>query len=117
MSVLDEDVVGAIGVETTSGKVILTVADHLDWADEKGHLLALQKKLNGYLAFVESGELNEVYPDSRGREPVIETASWGSSRKAARRSSRMRIPIRSEGRNVSLSLGYPAGTKKSGHAS
>ena len=84
MSVLDEDVVDAIGVETSSGKVVLTVADHLDWADEKGHLLALEKKLNAYLAFVESGELNESYPDSLGREPVIDIVGQFPIPKAGR---------------------------------
>ena len=72
MSVLDENVVDAVGIETSSGKVILTIADHLDWHDEGEHLLALQKKINAYLAFIESGELNETYPQSIGREPVID---------------------------------------------
>lgn len=72
MSVLDEQLIDAIGVETSSGKVILTVADHLDWSDETGHVLVLQKKLNAYLAFVESGQLTEAYPDSLGRKPVID---------------------------------------------
>jgi len=72
MSALDEDAIDSIGVETASGKVLLTIADHLDWADENGHVLALQKKLDAYLAFVASGELNEVYPDRLGRKPVID---------------------------------------------
>ena len=69
---MDEQSIDAIGVETSSGKVVLTIADHLDWSDESGHLLALQRKLSAYLAFVESGELNEVYPDSLGRNQVID---------------------------------------------
>jgi hypothetical protein len=39
--------------------VVLTVSDHLDWDDESNHLLLLEKKLNRYLAFIESGEVFE----------------------------------------------------------
>ena len=72
MSIEQADTVDAIGIETSSGKVILTIADHLSWEEEHDHLLALQNKINTYLAFVESGELHAVYPDSVDREPVIE---------------------------------------------
>jgi hypothetical protein len=72
MSIEQVDTVDAIGIETSSGKLILTIADHLSWEQEQDHLLALQNKINTYLGFVESGELQAVYPDSVGREPVIE---------------------------------------------
>ena len=71
MSVEEPDVVDFIGIEPASGKVVLTVADHLDWTDESAHLLALQAKLNRYLAFVESGELVESYPAAAGRSVVV----------------------------------------------
>ncbi|MGK3997188.1 DUF6572 domain-containing protein [Sorangium sp. So ce1024] len=72
MSIEQADVVDAIGIEVSSGKVILTIADHLDWEKEQEHLIALQDKINTYIAFIESGELHGAYPDSAGREPVIE---------------------------------------------
>lgn len=62
----------AIGVEASSGKVVLTISDHLDWGDETRHLTLLQDKLNAYVRFVESGELELTYPEAKGRTPVID---------------------------------------------
>jgi uncharacterized protein DUF6572 len=72
MSIEQTDMVDAIGVETETGVVILTVSDHLGWENEARHLLTLQEKLNAYLRFIESGELQEVYPDAKGRTTVID---------------------------------------------
>ena len=72
MSVEDHAVVDAIGVERHSGKVVLTISDHLDWSSEQEHLHALQEKIDTYLRFIESGELEQAYPDARGRAPVID---------------------------------------------
>jgi hypothetical protein len=69
MSIEQVNVVDAIGVDKETGQVFLTISDHLEWNDE--HLLLLQEKLNLYISFVESGELLEAYPDSKGREVVI----------------------------------------------
>lgn len=69
MSVDQTGVVDAIGVDSTTGQVVLTITDHLEWDNE--HLLLLQEKLNTYLSFVESGELLDFYPDSKGREVFI----------------------------------------------
>jgi len=71
MSVQDNGVVDIISIESQSGDVVLTVSDHLDWLDSIAHQEILQKKLNRYLAFVESGELLERYPDAKGRSVVI----------------------------------------------
>ena len=71
MSIEDTNVVDAIGVETATGDVVLTIADHLDWEDEGGHLLLLQEKLNAYLRFIESGEMNQTYPEAENRRVVI----------------------------------------------
>ena len=60
-----------IGVDKETGEVILTITDHLEWDEQNEHLLVFQEKLNSYLAFIESGELLESYPDARGRKPVI----------------------------------------------
>ena len=72
MSVEQDDVVDAVGVEKSSSKVILTISDHLDWSDTDAHLLILQAKINGYLAFIEGGQILSAYPQSKGRKPVIE---------------------------------------------
>jgi CRP-like cAMP-binding protein len=69
MSVEQLDVIDVISTDTT-GNVILAVSDHLDWSDTDQHQLILQEKLNKYLAFVESGEILESYPDAKGR-PIV----------------------------------------------
>lgn len=71
MAVDQLDGIDLIGVRRESGEVVLTISDHLDWSDSREHQLILQKKLNAYLAFVESGEILESYPDSRGRRVVF----------------------------------------------
>lgn len=69
MSIEQVNTIDAIGIGNDSGKVVLTVSDHLEWDDE--HLLLLQEKLNAYISFIESGELFDAYPDAKGRLAVI----------------------------------------------
>lgn len=70
MSVDQTDVVDGIGVDSVSGKVVLTISDHLEWSEDD-HLLQLQEKVNTYLSFVETGELLNSYPDAKGRDVLI----------------------------------------------
>ena len=70
MTICETRIVDVIGVEKDSGKVVLTVSDHLEWDHE--HLALLQEKLNVYVAFIESGELTGTYPDAAERQPVID---------------------------------------------
>ena len=70
MSVEQTDVVDIISFDRETGQVVLTISDHLDWSDSVGHQAILQKKLNTYLAFVESGEILEQYPKAKDR-PVV----------------------------------------------
>jgi hypothetical protein len=69
MSVEQTDTVDAIGTDKATGKIFLTIADHLPWNGE--HLLTLQQKLNAYLRFLESGEVYQSYPNATGRDFVI----------------------------------------------
>ena len=71
MSIEQTDVVDAIGVEKATGSVVLTISDHLSWDEEGQHLLLLQGKINTYLAFIESGDLEEAYADAANRRRVI----------------------------------------------
>jgi hypothetical protein len=72
MTVEDNTIVDAVGVDVGSGHVVLTISDHLDWDDEQDHLRTLQEKVNLYLAFIESGELVMKYPQAAGRHPRID---------------------------------------------
>jgi len=70
----DPGVVDIIGIDP-AGSVVLTVSDHLEWDDSIQHQLTLQEKLNRYLAFIESGEILESYPDAKGRPVMIEVVT------------------------------------------
>lgn len=66
------DQIDAVGIEKNSDFAVLTILDAWDWQDEHKHLSALQSKLNGYLKFVESGQIWVSYPDAAGRQLVID---------------------------------------------
>jgi hypothetical protein len=71
MSLDDPRQLDAIGVEIETGHAVLTIADSWPWNDEKTHLLALQSKLNAYLELIQSGQLDDCYPLSPGRQLKI----------------------------------------------
>jgi len=63
-----------LGLEKATGSIVLTIVDDLDWADETDHLLALQEKLNTYLAFIESDEVFDRLLDTVGRQVPRDTS-------------------------------------------
>jgi hypothetical protein len=67
MSVINSDMLDAVGVDELTGICTLAIIDDLDWKDENAHLGLLQDKLNAYLALLETGGIYEVYPDAEGR--------------------------------------------------
>jgi len=72
MSIEQTQTVDYVNVDKGSGDVWLTISDHLPWDVSEGeHLDLLQQKLNAYLRFIESGELQKKYPDATGRDVVI----------------------------------------------
>ena len=71
MSIEENRTIDFVGIDRESDNVELTVSDHLDWRDSEKHQLALQTKLNAYLAFIESGELYKKYPKAEGKKVVI----------------------------------------------
>lgn len=66
MSVDQRKTVDAIGTRKIDGHVILTISDHLPFDGDETRVVILQDKLNDYLAFVESGEIYNTYPASKG---------------------------------------------------
>jgi len=72
MSIDQPDVIDVIGSDPATGAAILCISDHLDWEDEGSHLQLLQEKINGYLRFIEGGELDELYPTETERNVTIE---------------------------------------------
>ena len=68
MSVSDADKIDFIGLDPLTGVVVLSISDHLNWAeDNDDHLVSLQDKINAYLSFVESGEIYEKFPVLAGK--------------------------------------------------
>ncbi len=73
MSILQKDVIDFIGTDDATGDIRLGISDHLDWSENvEEHLTYLQEKVNKYIAFIESGELNERLPQSLGKRILIE---------------------------------------------
>jgi hypothetical protein len=70
MTVEQHDVIDFAGIDI-DGNAALTVSDHLPWTDLNGHLFQLQEKINGYLRFVESGEIYKNFPEMVGRQVLI----------------------------------------------
>jgi len=72
MSVVETDVIDAIGLEKEAQRVFLSIIDSLVWDAENVHLYTLQEKINTYLYFIESGELDRALPDGKGFDIAIE---------------------------------------------
>jgi len=72
MSVVETDVIDAIGLEKEAQRVFLSIVDSLVWDAENVHLYTLQEKINTYLYFIESGELEKALPDGKGFDIAIE---------------------------------------------
>ena len=71
MTVEETDKIDFITTKKGSDTVSLIVSDHLEWSDPE-HLHALQEKINTYLAFIESGELYQTYPNAQGKKLKID---------------------------------------------
>jgi hypothetical protein len=74
MSLDNINTVDAIGVDTLTNRVVLTIADYWDWDEEEEeheHLLALQAKLNAYFEFIETDQILVEYPSAKGRQAQI----------------------------------------------
>lgn len=73
MAIDNARVVDFISIDPATDKVVLTIADHLEWdknTDEHSRLL--REKLNAYVEFIESGGLLKKYPKAKGREVIVE---------------------------------------------
>ena len=75
MSLDNPAVVDFLGTLPDRSAVVLTLVDDWDWTDEMRHLRGLQRKLDAYFAFIESGELFVAYPDAVGIGVVVELIS------------------------------------------
>jgi hypothetical protein len=73
MSVEDVDKIDFLIRDKKTGDVVLAISDHLDWDENEGeHLFVLQKKLNTYLEFIESGQVYAQVPQAAGKKISIQ---------------------------------------------
>jgi hypothetical protein len=70
MTVEEVKKIDFIGTDKETDNIILTISDHLQWDNE--HIYILQEKINSYLAFIETGQIYEDYPKSKGKKIVLE---------------------------------------------
>ncbi len=71
MSIDQRKVVDFVAIRAADGRCTVTISDHLPWNDP-AHVAQLEDKLNDYLAFIESGEIYQQFPEARGREIEIQ---------------------------------------------
>jgi hypothetical protein len=72
MTIEQTNKIDFVTIKSESNEIFLSITDHLDWAGEqKEHLWMLQEKINAYLRFIESGEMEDRYQDAKGRSVVI----------------------------------------------
>ncbi len=63
MTIENPDTVDGMGFDPESGRLILRVYDHLDWADEQAHLQLIAAKITNYMTFLLSGQAREAHPE------------------------------------------------------
>lgn len=67
MSIEDKKIVDFISNDK-DGNVVLSISDHLEWDEKNEHLLLLQEKINDYLNFIETDQINkEIYNTEKGK--------------------------------------------------
>ena len=72
MTIENPNTVDGLGISKLDGKVVLTISDHLDWDDLQAHVRILASKLETYIAFASSGDLEKTIVDARNRGKRIE---------------------------------------------
>ncbi|HEV2363712.1 MAG TPA: DUF6572 domain-containing protein [Caulobacteraceae bacterium] len=77
MSVLDTDIVDYVYLDDETETPVLVVSDPLTWRppEDERHLEALRVKLNTQIAFVETGQIRQVWPPFDGRLVRVEVVA------------------------------------------
>jgi len=70
MALEDAEKIDFIGI-APDGYCVLTIADTDPWEDPAAHIEALKAKLNTYVHFIRSGEIDRSYPDGKDAERKI----------------------------------------------
>lgn len=73
MALAEPEKIDFIGI-SPDGLCVLTLADDTDWADPERHVAELRAKLENYVGFIQSGEIERAYPEGKDRGPKIVVA-------------------------------------------
>ncbi len=68
MSVEKPNKIDFISFNEQTGRVCLSISDHLEWDLDNKHLVILQNKLNRYLDCIESKEIYTLYPEAINKD-------------------------------------------------
>ena len=85
MSVLDTDMIDYVYLDEDDLTPVLVVSDPLTWKppEDEAHLEALREKLNAQIAFVETGQIRNVWPGYEGGLVKVEVVARHSLNRAA----------------------------------
>ncbi len=85
MSVLDRDMVDYVYLDDSTQTPVLVVSDPLTWKppEDEDHLEALREKLNAQIAFVETGQIRNVWPGYGGGLVKVEVVARYALNRAA----------------------------------
>lgn len=72
MSVEITEEIDMISESKRTGAVNLIISDHLPWQDVGVHIAILQRKIERYLRFIQSGEILKMSPFSKDKPKVIQ---------------------------------------------
>ena len=78
MAIDNTNIIDGIGIDESRSAVCLLLADHLKWEQddnslsEYDHLMLLQDKINAYIAYLESKQYTQQYPNVVFEMAVIE---------------------------------------------
>ena len=72
MSILEKDILDGVAISKKDNNLILFLSDELDFKDEYNHLLLLQDKINSYIAYIETEQYKEEYPDYLFNDIIVE---------------------------------------------
>lgn len=76
MSINEINVIDSVIESSESLESVLLITDHLDWNEPKKHMLVLQDKINAYIRFIESEQIYENFPNSKGKSLKIVVAAY-----------------------------------------
>jgi hypothetical protein len=72
MSIDQIDVIDFTAFDISRDAILLVISDHLVWDGEDDHILLVEDKINTYLQFIENGQADEMYPEAKDKQIIIE---------------------------------------------